>query len=126
MHAGRTSPFTYLIGIEPKTFHSLWRRKGRPILTVASRSIYRSVFFLALAVFQLMQIQHHVAALVHVAVQPVQRNADDVAVLDAAAGRNVAYLRPYLVDQVHVVLGQARRVGAQVESVFSTIAACDP
>jgi hypothetical protein len=36
----------------------------------------------------------------------------------SVAGRNVARLGPYLVDQVQVVLSQARSVGAQIESLL--------
>jgi hypothetical protein len=74
--------------------------------------------FLSIALLQVVEIEYGVALPVRVAVQPVRRDADDVAVFYSVAGRNVARLGPYLVGQVQVVLSQARSVGAQIESLL--------
>src|SRR5215467_5973117 len=69
------------------------------------------VFALGLsAFFQLVKIQHCVGSAVQVALESLQRNPDDVAMMNSLPARDLRHLKPYLVNQVHVFLGQIGRM----------------
>src|SRR5262245_24349225 len=72
-------------------------------------------------VFDVVEVQHHVCLSAKVPLEPVQRHANDIAVMNFSATGNIADLNPKFMNKVDVVFGEMRRVRTEIKDVLVAV-----
>ena len=77
----------------------------------------------AVFVFELIEVKHHIALSVQVAFEAFQCDSNHIPVTNPLAGGDLAYLKPELMYQANIFDGEIRSMRSKVDAVFVTIRA---